>query len=91
MVWLDEASKKFQPARPLAGINQPVQNGGIFAARPSSGHRGGVNVLYCDGHVDFLDSSIMYRMYAQLLSVDSRQLQFPGTTLSVDPMYLRKR
>ncbi len=30
---------------------------------PSSYHPGGVNITYCDGHVDFLDENVDYKVY----------------------------
>jgi len=41
-------------------------------ARPSSQHTGGVNVVFCDGHGQFLTDSIDYTVYQQLMTSDSR-------------------
>lgn len=42
-------------------------------ARPSSFHRGGANVAFCDGRVQFLNESITYNVYARLLSHDGKK------------------
>lgn len=40
----------------------------IAYARPSSNHLGGAVAAYADGHVDFLDENIGYRVYQQLMA-----------------------
>jgi prepilin-type N-terminal cleavage/methylation domain-containing protein/prepilin-type processing-associated H-X9-DG protein len=42
-------------------------------ARPSSNHGGGANVAFCDGNVRYLDDSINYQVYVQLMTPDSLQ------------------
>jgi prepilin-type processing-associated H-X9-DG protein len=37
-------------------------------ARPASEHVGGVNVAYCDGHIEFLRQDIEYGVYQRLLT-----------------------
>lgn len=37
-------------------------------AWPSSNHRGGVNAAFCDGRVRFIDESLDYRVYKQLMT-----------------------
>lgn len=44
-------------------------------ARPSSEHRGGVQVAFVDGHVQFLKDSISYEVYALLMSPDGKKCQ----------------
>ncbi len=46
-------------------------------ARPSSMHPGGALVTFCDGHVKFLDQSVDYGVYAQLVTPDSRRSELP--------------
>jgi prepilin-type processing-associated H-X9-DG protein len=46
-------------------------------ARPASSHRNGVNVAFCDGHVEFLRDDIEYVVYQQLLTANGKK--------SVDP------
>ena len=36
--------------------------------RPSSAHRGGVNVIFCDGHSQFLNDAIEYIVFAHLMT-----------------------
>ena len=49
------------------------------APRPSSNHRGLVNVAFCDGHADNLSEKIDQRVYASLMSPDGQQ---QGQTLT---------
>jgi prepilin-type N-terminal cleavage/methylation domain-containing protein/prepilin-type processing-associated H-X9-DG protein len=46
-------------------------------ARPASGHGGGVNVAYCDGHGGFLREDINYVVYQQLLTPNGRKCVDP--------------
>jgi prepilin-type N-terminal cleavage/methylation domain-containing protein/prepilin-type processing-associated H-X9-DG protein len=48
-------------------------------ARPSSYHPGGVNVAYCDGHVEFLHEEIDYYVYCLLMSSNGQRVRTPGT------------
>lgn len=45
----------------------------IQSARPSSEHKGGVNVAFADGHVVFLKESIDYTVYSRLMSTDGEK------------------
>lgn len=56
------------PRRPMATDQITLDN-----ARPSSEHKGGVNVCFVDGHVQFLKESIDYRVYALLMSPDGKK------------------
>lgn len=51
----------------------PTANPTLVNARPSSEHRGGVNVAFADGHVEFLKEDIQYDVYARLLSPDGKK------------------
>jgi len=51
--------------------------GGIEFARPSSSHRGGVNVMFCDSSNQFLSDSIDYTVYCLLMSSDGAQTAPP--------------
>ncbi len=70
-VWLDTT----QPSSTLLidgdkdafGVNDRPT---LQTARPSSYHRGGVNVAFCDGHIIFMRNSIDYDVYARLMSTD---------------------
>ena len=47
-------------------------------ARPSSRHPGGVNVLFCDAHTQFLSQNIDYKVYCLLMSSDGPEVRPPG-------------
>jgi prepilin-type N-terminal cleavage/methylation domain-containing protein/prepilin-type processing-associated H-X9-DG protein len=42
-------------------------------ARPSSNHPGGVNVVYCDGHHQFLSEGIQYLTFQHLMTPDGNR------------------
>jgi len=46
-------------------------------ARPSSNHPGGVNAVFCDGHLKFLSESIDYVVYQLLMTPDGRNARTP--------------
>jgi prepilin-type N-terminal cleavage/methylation domain-containing protein/prepilin-type processing-associated H-X9-DG protein len=46
-------------------------------ARPASSHPGGVNVVFCDGHIEFLRDDIEYTVYQQLLTANGRKCVDP--------------
>ncbi|MGQ9915176.1 MAG: DUF1559 family PulG-like putative transporter [Thermogutta sp.] len=41
--------------------------------RPSSNHPGGVNVVFCDAHVDFITDDVDYSVYQHLMTPDSKK------------------
>ena len=43
---------------------------GFTSASPRSNHRGGVNVTFLDGHVEFMGNEVDSTTYARLISVD---------------------
>ncbi len=49
-----------------------------YLARPASQHRQGVNVVYCDGHGQFLSQDIDYIVYQQLLTSNGRECVDPA-------------
>lgn len=49
-------------------IASPINGGSDF---PSSGHFGGVQLAYCDGHTEFLSDSLSSGVYAQLITSGS--------------------
>ena len=48
--------------------------------RPSSFHSGGVNVVYCDTRLQFLNQDISYYVYSLLMSTNGKQVTQPGQT-----------
>jgi prepilin-type N-terminal cleavage/methylation domain-containing protein/prepilin-type processing-associated H-X9-DG protein len=46
-------------------------------ARPASSHGSGVNVAFCDTHVQFLNDSIEYKVYQQLLTANGAKCVDP--------------
>ena len=72
-VWLPQTAPGEAPSDDvLLPINrQRGQGDGTYRfARPSSLHTGGVNVIYCDGHGDFLYEEIDYSVFCRLMSPD---------------------
>lgn len=47
---------------------------GFFSAAPRSNHPGGVNVVFLDGHVDFIPDAIDPRAMAYLISINDGQV-----------------
>lgn len=54
----------------------------IETARPSSRHRGGVNVAFADTHVTFLNEEIDYVVYMQLMTSDAAKSDMPSALKS---------
>jgi prepilin-type N-terminal cleavage/methylation domain-containing protein/prepilin-type processing-associated H-X9-DG protein len=55
-------------------------------ARPASNHGAGVNVAFCDGHIEFLSDNIKYVVYQQLLTARGRKCVDPvGHMLNLNP------
>jgi prepilin-type processing-associated H-X9-DG protein len=57
------------------GIDLPLSED---TARPSSFHTGGVNAAFCDGHVQFLDGQLDYKIYMQLMTPDRVRSDMPA-------------
>jgi prepilin-type processing-associated H-X9-DG protein len=55
------ATVKFDPTN----LSRPT---GLAFARPSANHAGGVNAVFCDGHLQFLSDQIGYHVYSQLMT-----------------------
>jgi prepilin-type processing-associated H-X9-DG protein len=62
---------------PPVGSASPA---GYTYARPSSFHRGGVNVVYCDGHGQFLAQNVNPTVFAAMMTTDRANCRQPGTT-----------
>lgn len=44
-----------------------------ISARPSSEHKGGVNVVFVDGHVGYIKDAIDYSVWVQLMTTDGKK------------------
>lgn len=69
-VWFED------PVPPEAPINQKKNwpssvSQSINFARPSSNHQGGVNVHFCDGHYEFVQDGIDYKVWRQMMTSNS--------------------
>ncbi len=62
---------------PCGHINRCKENAPPLP-RPSSNHPGGVNAVYCDGHVDFITDDIDYSVYQHLMTPDSKAAGLPS-------------
>jgi prepilin-type processing-associated H-X9-DG protein len=73
-VWHDRSNPT-----PEMLINGGLKNQVVLTsqtARPSSFHSGGVNVAFCDGHVQFLRDDITYPVYVQLMTPLGKHCDF---------------
>ena len=52
-------------------------------ARPASNHPGGVNVVFCDGHVQFLRDDVKYSVYQLLMATDPKKADFPAGSAAI--------
>jgi len=48
-------------------------------ARPSSYHPSGVNMAFCDGHVQFFSDQADYYVYCLLMSTNGQRVRLPGS------------
>ena len=62
------------PVRPDGSVDWTEA---AYFARPSSGHPGGVNVVFADNHTKFLRDDISYRTYTQLITPYNRKSDAP--------------
>jgi prepilin-type N-terminal cleavage/methylation domain-containing protein/prepilin-type processing-associated H-X9-DG protein len=65
-------------AQKYPNILPVYQNGRM--ARPSSGHNGGVNAVFADGHTQFLNEDIEYTIYQALMTPDTPNSDMPHNT-----------
>ena len=79
------------PGNELLRINQRAGEGQgrgkVLFARPSSGHRGGVNVVYADGRTEFLSDQVDYVVYTYKMTADGRNLRRPGSDQPIGSPY----
>jgi prepilin-type N-terminal cleavage/methylation domain-containing protein/prepilin-type processing-associated H-X9-DG protein len=52
-------------------------------ARPSSNHPGGVNVVFCDGHIHFLRQDVPYYVYQTLMTTNPAKADFPSGSSAI--------
>ncbi len=83
-------SLSFPIAITHASVSAP---GGLDYARPSSMHPGGVNTIFCDGHLRFISEEIPYHVYTQLMTPNQKKVVVdrsttpPKTTTKVSPAW----
>jgi len=86
IVWVVEAEPQWDDSDALLAqerINRNVSDVVDFDpqvplfARPASKHSGGVNVVFCDGHGQYLRDDIDYIVYQQLLTSNGRKCVDP--------------
>jgi prepilin-type processing-associated H-X9-DG protein len=78
IVWQDNPA-----GTPQVGLDTPFTPGpqlNVAHARPSSLHPGGFQVVFCDGHTQFVSESIAYDVYCRLMSSNGRKYKQAGTT-----------
>ncbi len=84
MVFFDDDSIGTGTRRINRGKSDPGPAATQEYSRPSSMHTGGVNVVFCDAHCQFLSDSISYDVYRQLMTVDTAAAT-PGPTAASTP------
>ncbi len=52
--------------------------GGLAYSRPSSAHPGGVNTVFCDGHMRFISEEIAYNVYSELMTPKGKAALVPN-------------
>jgi prepilin-type processing-associated H-X9-DG protein len=65
--------------------NALVDNSSHEAARPSSFHPAGVNVVFADGHARFLAETIEFRVYQQLCTTNDKKSQLKSIYSPLPP------
>lgn len=89
-VWVaNVAGGRAVPGPDLLSVNGDTGRGDgtIKFARPSSFHVGGVNVMWCDGRVQFLSDRIDYLVYSFQMTPDGSTCRHPGSATPVGPPY----
>jgi prepilin-type N-terminal cleavage/methylation domain-containing protein/prepilin-type processing-associated H-X9-DG protein len=74
-------AQKYPNIKPFFGDVDSAAVG--LMARPSSGHNGGVNAVFADGHTQFLNEDIEYTIYQALMTPDTpnSNMDLPGYIL----------
>ncbi len=57
----------------LVAVNTESSSNARYNARPSSNHPGGVNVVYADGHSDFISDRVDYTVYRDQMIPDQSE------------------
>ena len=70
-------SRKVAEKMGLVAATAPAQLTDLTYSRPSSKHAGGVNFVFCDGHIRFIADDIDYNVYRQLMTPNGRQSNDP--------------
>lgn len=83
MLWFDSPGKF---GRINAGAKADDLRSRLETARPSSRHPGGVNVSFCDGHIQFLSDDMYYGVYQLIMTPYGEGAGVPGI---LDPGDLR--
>jgi prepilin-type processing-associated H-X9-DG protein len=90
----DDAASWSQAAYPInvARDTDPLTQARVFSrptyasastyqyARPSSMHGGGVNAVFCDGHVQFIRQTITPQVFFQLMTPDEHNFRFAANS-----------
>ena len=66
----------------------PITNNYPAYRFPSSGHPGGVNVVFVDGHTYFLQESVQPNVYCQLITSNSKSKSSPPLSADLKDGYL---
>ena len=66
----------------------PISNNYPAYRFPSSGHPGGVNVVFVDGHTYFLQESVQPNVYCQLITSNSKSKSSPPLSADLKDGYL---
>jgi prepilin-type processing-associated H-X9-DG protein len=59
----------------------PPEDADFYRGRPSSNHPGGFIVTYCDGHAEFMNEDITYRVFCQLMTTDGTKARDPRNVM----------
>lgn len=62
-------------------------DGTVQFARPSSYHRGGVNVVFCDGSTQFLSETMDYTLFCRLMTPNGASVKMAGSEEPVPAAY----
>lgn len=81
IVWQDSPS-----GTPYVGLDKPFTPGAqidVDHARPSSLHPAGFQVVFADGHVQFIADSVDYTVYCRLMTSNGRKYKSAGALTGI--------